>query len=34
MKRLTLPHVAHAPAAVLVVGSVAYDDIITPRASG
>ncbi|HTB64080.1 MAG TPA: PfkB family carbohydrate kinase [Opitutales bacterium] len=34
MKRLTLPHATHAPAAVLVVGSVAYDDIITPRASG
>ncbi len=34
MHRLTLPHVAHEPAGVLVVGSVAYDDIITPRASG
>lgn len=34
MNRLTLPHVAHEPAAVLVVGSVAYDDIITPYASG
>ncbi len=33
MKRLP-PHATHAPAAVLVVGSVAYDDIITPRASG
>jgi sugar/nucleoside kinase (ribokinase family) len=34
MQRLTLPHSAPAPAAVLVVGSVAYDDIITPHATG
>ncbi len=34
MHRLKFPRVAHEPAAVLVVGSVAYDDIITPRASG
>jgi sugar/nucleoside kinase (ribokinase family) len=34
MERLTFPHIAHPPAAVLVVGSVAYDDIITPHASG
>jgi cytidine kinase len=34
MERLPFPNAAHPPASVLVVGSVAYDDIITPHASG
>jgi len=34
MERIPLPHSAPTPASVLVVGSVAYDDIITPHASG